>query len=392
MTSKEILELVKRKAVNIYSLEGLEEKLNSGKVLKIKYGADPSRPDLHLGHTVPMSILKAFQDGGHEIIFIIGDFTAMIGDPSGKSKTRPSLSYEETRKNAETYVKQVGKILDTKKIKVVFNSEWLSKLDFKDVLELTSKYTLARMLERDDFAKRYKENMPISMHEMLYPLMQGYDSVALHADMEIGGTDQTFNMLVGRELQRDYCQTPQEVATFPLLVGLDGKEKMSKSLDNYIGINESAEIMFEKCMKVPDDVLLEYFSLTTNYCVKEAENLIKNNVRRAHVEYAKLITTMYHDKEKAEKAFQRYKKIAEGAIPDNIEELCINKECVSLIECLVCSGLCSSTSDARRMIAQKAIKVNGVMNNDIKCEINLKTGNENTIQKGKNKFIKVIKK
>ena len=247
------LELIKRKAVQIFSEEELDEKIKSGKKLIIKLGADPSRPDLHLGHTVVLRVLKHFQDMGHDVVFVIGDFTAMIGDPSGKNKTRPALTFEETRKSGETYFRQVTKILDPAKTKITYNSEWLEKMNFRDIINLTSKYTVARILERDDFKNRYENKLPLSMHELMYPLMQGYDSVALKADIEIGGTDQTFNLLVGRELQKDYGQERQVVLTFPLLVGLDGKEKMSKSLDNYIGIDESPEIMYEKAMKIPDD-------------------------------------------------------------------------------------------------------------------------------------------
>ena len=259
MNKKEQIDLILRRTVEVHNKDTLIEKLNSGRKLVIKFGADPSRPDLHLGHTVALRALKIFQELGHEIVFVIGDFTAMIGDPSGKSKTRPALSFEETRRNGETYFKQVAKILDPKKIRIAYNSEWLSKMTFEDVINLTGKYTVARILERDDFNNRFKNNIPIGIHEFLYPLMQGYDSVALHADIEIGGTDQTFNLLVGRELQRDYGQEPQDVMCFPLLVGIDGKEKMSKSLGNYIGIDESAEVMYEKAMRIPDDVLMDYF-------------------------------------------------------------------------------------------------------------------------------------
>lgn len=269
MNKKEQIDLILRRTVEVHNKETLIAKLNSGKKLVVKFGADPSRPDLHLGHTVPLRALKILQELGHEIVFVIGDFTAMIGDPSGKSKTRPSLSFEETRKNGETYFKQVAKILDPSKIRIAYNSEWLGKMSFKDVINLTGKYTVARILERDEFNSRFKNNIPIGIHEFLYPLMQGYDSVALHADIEIGGTDQTFNLLVGRELQRDYGQEPQDVMCFPLLVGLDGKEKMSKSLGNYIGVDESPEIMYEKAMRIPDNVLMDYFKLTTDINLDE---------------------------------------------------------------------------------------------------------------------------
>ncbi len=389
ITADELLEKIKRVATHIYSIEDLEEKIKSGKKLRIKFGADPSRPDLHLGHTVPLRVLKAFQDAGHEVVFLIGDFTAMIGDPSGKSKTRPSLSFEETRKNSETYINQVVKILDIDKIKVVYNSEWLSKMSFEDVLKLGAKYTVARLLERDDFAKRLAEQKPIGVHEMFYPLMQGYDSVALNCDIEIGGTDQTFNVLVGRELQRDYNQTPQTVITFPLLVGLDGVEKMSKSLGNYIGISEDAETMFEKAMKIQDGVLETYFELTTDYDLDKAKDLIKNDIIEAHVEYAKTIVEMYHSKEDAVRAYERYKQVASGGVPTNVEETKIGKDKATLIECIMASGLCKSTSEARRLIQGNGVKVNGAICTNFNEELDLTK--ETIIQKGKNKFFKAVK-
>ena len=301
----EKIELILRKTVDIHNKETLLKKLNSGKKLIVKFGADPSRPDLHLGHTVPLRALKVLQELGHDIVFVIGDFTAMIGDPSGKSKTRPSLSFEETRRNGETYFKQVSKILDPNKIRIVYNSEWLGKMSFEDVIKLTGKYTVARILERDDFKNRFSNNIPIGIHEFLYPLMQGYDSVALHADIEIGGTDQTFNLLVGRELQRDYDQEPQDVMCFPLLVGLDGKEKMSKSLGNYIGVDESPEKMYEKAMRISDDVLLDYFKLTTDLDMKDVENWMNEDILLAHRKYAEEIIKMYHGEEFINQAEER---------------------------------------------------------------------------------------
>ena len=264
MDTQAFFEILKRDSVSIFSEDTLLSKLRSGKKLKIKLGADPSRPDLHLGHSVVLRKLRMFQDLGHEIIFVIGDFTGMIGDPSGRSKTRVPLTFEQTRVNGESYFAQVTKILDKEKTIITYNSEWLSEMNFASVLSLAGKYTLARIMERDDFAKRFSESQPIGLHELFYPLMQGYDSVALNADIEVGGTDQTFNLLVGRELQKDYGQEQQDVITFPLLIGLDGREKMSKSLDNYIGIDETPEIMFEKCMKIPDELMNDYFRLTTD--------------------------------------------------------------------------------------------------------------------------------
>lgn len=385
--NQRLLDIIKRNAVAIYSLESLTEKLESGKKLVVKLGADPSRPDLHLGHTVPLRILKAFQEAGHEIVFLIGDFTAIVGDPSGKSKTRPSLTFEETRANAQTYFEQVGKILDVSKTKVRYNSEWLEGMNFESILKLTSKYTIARLLERDDFSKRYAENKPIGMHELLYPLMQGYDSVALGSDIEIGGTDQTFNLLVGRELQKDYDQTPQEVITFPLLIGLDGVNKMSKSLDNYIAINDSAEVVFEKCMKVPDNLLKHYFTLTTNLDLDEINKLIEDDIINAHFVYAKNIVTQYHGKDSVIAAYDRYKEVAKGNIPDSIDEVKVENENPTIIDCLLAAGFANSSSEARRLIKQNGVKINGVVCTNWADIVAI----DSVISKGKNKFAKIVK-
>ena len=385
------LKLIKQKSVQIFSEEELEEKLKSGRKLTIKLGADPSRPDLHLGHTVVLRALKHFQDMGHEVVFVIGDFTGMIGDPSGKNKTRPPLTFEQTRQSGETYLKQVTKILDKNKTRIAYNSEWLSKMDFKDVISLTSKYTVARILERDDFKNRYENNLPLSMHELLYPLMQGYDSVALHADIEIGGTDQTFNLLVGRELQKDYGQERQVVITFPLLVGLDGKEKMSKSLDNYIGIDEAPEIMFEKSMKIPDECLLEYFRLTTDIPVSEAKKIIKEDVVEAHRVFAREIITMYHGKEFIKDAEERYNSVAKGEVPDDIDEINLSNENKEMPICdlLVKIKFATSKSEAKRMIQGKGVKLNNDVVSDINEIVEL-TNKENIIKFGKNKIIKIV--
>ena len=381
------IELIKRKAVQIFSEEELLKKLNSGKKLIIKLGADPSRPDLHLGHTVVLRALKTFQEMGHEVVFIIGDYTAMIGDPSGKSKTRPVLTYEQARKSGETYFKQVTKILDKDKTRITFNSEWLEGLKLKNLIDLTSKYTVARILERDDFKNRYENNLPLSMHELLYPLMQGYDSVAINADIEIGGTDQTFNLLVGRELQKDYGQEQQVVLTFPLLVGLDGKEKMSKSLDNYIGIDEAPEIMYEKAMKIPDDVLMEYYKLTTDLSLEYAQNLIKEDIVEAHRKYAEEIIKMYHGEEFIEKAKERYLAVSKGVIPENIAEIKIEEEQINIVDLLVKIGFAQSKSEAKRMVQGKGVKLNTETIEEISKIINVTEGP--TIQFGKNKFAKI---
>lgn len=394
MSKDEQIELIIRKAVQIFNEDSLRKKLKSNEKLIVKFGADPSRPDLHLGHTVPLRALKMLQDMGHEIIFVIGDFTAMIGDPSGKNKTRPQLTFEETRKSGETYFKQVTKILDKHKTKIVYNSEWLSKMNFKDVLELTGKYTVARILERDDFKNRFINNIPIGIHEFMYPLMQGYDSVAIKADIEIGGTDQTFNLLVGRELQKDYNQVPQDVIVFPLLVGLDGKEKMSKSLDNYIGIDEEPSIMFEKAMKIPDEYLETYFQLTTDIDTDTYKQWIKDDIVEAHKEFGKEIIRMYHGKEFIATAVERYNNIAKGLIPNDIDIVNLEKSSLdlSLIDLLVKIKLVSSKSEAKRIIEQNGIKINGKRENDITRVITLNDLENNSliVQKGKNVFLKIL--
>lgn len=383
------LEIIKRKAVEIFSVEDLEKKINSKKKLTIKLGADPSRPDLHIGHSVVLRVLKQFQDMGHEVVFVVGDFTGMIGDPSRKSKTRPSLTFEETRKSAETYLKQATKILDKNKTKIVFNSEWLSKMNFADIITLTSKYTVARIMERDDFKNRFENNLPLSMHELLYPLMQGYDSVALNADIEIGGTDQTFNLLVGRELQKDYWQEPQVVMTFPLLVGLDGKEKMSKSLDNYMGLSDTPFEKFEKSMKIPDDVLKQYFELATdlpNYIIDEIMN---KDIRIAHMEFAKELIKMYDDINDFEEAKNRYLKVAKGDVPDDIKQVNLQEEKMNICDLIIKIGFATSKGEAKRMVIGKGIKINSITETDIRKIVEIKNGK--VIQFGKNKFVKIVK-
>jgi len=382
----DLFNIIKRNAVDIFSEAGLLQRFASGKALRVKLGADPSRPDLHLGHSVPLRMLRKMQDAGHEIIFVIGDFTGMIGDPSERNKTRPPMTFEETRKNGQSYFEQVSKILDPEKTRITYNSEWLSKMDFADVLKLAGKYTLARILERDDFSQRYKSNQPIGLHELMYPLMQGYDSVALKADIEVGGTDQTFNLLVGRDLQKDYGQKPQEVITFPLLPGLDGVEKMSKSLDNYIGIDEPAEIIFEKCMKVPDELLSEYYRLTTDIPEDVFIKQIKDDIRQAHFIYAREIVKMYHGEDAVTVSENRYNKIASGITPENIEILNIPDNEISIIELIKKAGFASSNSDAKRLIDGKGIKLNG----ETVSDLSLSVKSNAILSRGKNKFIQVI--
>ena len=383
------LEIIKRKAVQIFNEEDLEKKLKSGKKLTIKLGADPSRPDLHIGHSVVLRVLKQFQDMGHEVVFVVGDFTAMIGDPSGKSKTRPSLTFEQTRKSAETYLEQATRILDKSKTKIAYNSEWLSKMNFEDVIKLASKYTVARIMERDDFKNRFEKGLPLSMHELLYPLMQGYDSVALDADIEIGGTDQTFNLLVGRDLQKDYGEESQAVMTFPLLVGLDGKDKMSKSLDNYIGISEAPFSKVEKSMKIPDDVLRQYFELATDLPIEEIDEIMAGDIREAHFRFAKELLKMYDDVNEFESLKERYLNIAKGGIPTDVEELAVSESEINICDLLVKAGFASSRGEAKRMVTGNGVKINSDPVKDITKMIEI--SGDVVLQFGKNKFKKIIR-
>lgn len=387
---EDVIESLKEKSVDIFGLEELTEGLKSGKPLTIKFGCDPSRPDLHLGHTVPLRQLKKLQDLGHRIVFIIGDFTAMIGDPSGKSKTRPALTFEQTRASGKTYFNQVTKILDPNKTEIVYNSEWLSKMGFEDVLKLAGKYTVARLLERDDFALRFKDGIPIGVHEFFYPLMQGYDSVAIKADVEIGGTDQTFNLLVGRELQKDYGQKSQSVITFPLLVGLDGVNKMSKSLDNYIGIDEPADVIFEKCMRVPDNLLNSYFKLTTDLKAINYTEAINKDIREAHFLYARTIVEMYHGKEAIKPAEDRYRSVAGGGVPANVKTYEVTEKELNAVSMLTMSGFASSNSEARKLVQNRGVKIDGEVVVDPLKMVDLTNGV--VISKGKNNFAKFVKK
>ncbi len=370
MTIDKELELIKRGAVDIIQLDELKKKLEESvktkKPLIIKAGFDPTAPDIHLGHTVLLRKMKHFQDLGHEVVFLIGDFTGMIGDPSGKSEMRPRLTKEEVLKNAETYKAQVSKILDLSKVKIVFNSEWLSKLDAFLLAELMSKYSVARMLERDDFSKRYKENKPISMLEFLYPLFQGYDSVMLKADVELGGTDQRFNLLVGRDLQGSYGQSAQVVLTMPLLVGLDGVNKMSKSLGNYIGINESPKDIFGKVMSITDELMYTYYELLTDENIALIKSDIKSgklHPKQAKVNLAKIIVAQYYSLVEAVKQEEEFERaFKDKGFPTDAETVAL--ECieggsnVSLLWILTNSGLATSNGDARRKISEGAVEIN----------------------------------
>ncbi len=368
----------------IFSEAELREKL-SGEPLRIKLGADPSRPDLHLGHSVVLRKLRLLQQAGHEVVFVIGDFTGMIGDPTGRNKARVPLSFEQTRANGRSYFEQVTRILDPGKTRIAYNSEWLADLRFDEVLKLAGHCTLARMLERDDFARRFARGQPIGLHELLYPLMQGYDSVALRADVEVGGTDQTFNLLVGRELQRDHGQPPQAVITFPLLLGLDGREKMSKSLNNYIGISEPAEVMFEKCMRVPDALLDDYFRLTSDVPEAEYGPLIGRDPYQAHLLYAREIVRMYHGEAAARAAQARYARIASGGPPGQMPELLLPEREIGLVELLRRAGMAQTNSEARRLIEGRGIRLDGEPVSDL----GLVVARDAVLSRGKNRFIRI---
>lgn len=391
MNSLEVFEIIKRDATAIISEDEFLKKLQSGKKLRIKLGADPSRPDLHLGHSVVLRKLRLLQQLGHEIIFVIGDFTGMIGDPTGKSKTRQPLTLEQTRENGQSYFEQVTKILDREKTSIAYNSEWLSKLNFADVLKLAGKSTVAQILERDDFAKRYSNNSPIGLHELFYPLMQGYDSVALNADVEVGGSDQTFNLIVGRNIQHDYGQTPQDIITFPILPGIDGVEKMSKSLNNYIGIDEPPALMYEKCMKIRDNVLEDYFRLTTDIQENIYKKTLKEDVRQAHFMYADEIVAVYCGKEEAAEAHKRYMEVASGRVPTNdIKTITIKESNITLIELIQKVGFAPSNAEARRLIQGKGIKINNKIIDS--ADLIIEGKSEIILGKGKNKFIRVCLK
>ena len=395
ISTKKAIELISRGTEEVLIEEELKKKLDSGKRLNIKAGFDPTAPDLHLGHTVLINKLHQFQTLGHQIIFLIGDFTGMIGDPSGKSATRPPLSTEEVKENAKTYQEQIFKILDQDLTKVVFNSSWMNKMNAADLIRLASHHTVARMLERDDFDKRHKSNQPISIHEFLYPLIQGYDSIALNADVELGGTDQKFNLLVGRQLQEVHGKSPQVVITMPILEGLDGNQKMSKSLGNYIGIDEPAKEMFGKIMSISDDLMWRYFELLSFKDLGEIEQYKEQvetgtNPRDIKFELAEEIITRFHNSKLAQDAKNDFvKRFSNNAIPDVIDEIEIkvNDKGVVFANLLKEIKLVSSTSDAHRMIKQAAVKIDGERVDDGK-QI-LQEGFSAVIQVGKRKFVRV---
>ena len=392
-----MLEEIKRGSDEILVEEELKQKLALERPLKIKAGFDPTAPDLHLGHTVLINKMRQFQELGHEIMFLIGDFTGMIGDPTGKNVTRKPLTKEEVAANAQTYKEQIFKILDPDKTRVCFNSEWMGKLSAADMIQLAAQYTVARMLERDDFSKRYAGNQSIAIHEFLYPLVQGYDSVAMQADVELGGTDQKFNLLMGRELQKHYGQKPQVIMTMPILEGLDGVKKMSKSLDNYIGINEPANDMFGKIMSLSDDLMWRYFDLLSFRPLPEVrafKQAIENegmNPRDIKFELAMEIVARFHDPQAAELAKQDFiQRFQKNQTPENIPEVNLSSSDQPWLigTVLKQAGLVSSTSDALRMIKQGAVKIDGERIEDGKLEIDVTK--PAIYQVGKRKFARIV--
>ena len=392
---KENLNLIKRGIDELISEDELITKLKSKKQLIVKAGFDPTAPDLHLGHTVLINKLRHLQQLGHQIVFLIGDFTGMIGDPSGKNKTRPALDETEIKENAKSYKNQVFKILDPKLTDVRFNSEWSKKLGAEGIIKLASQYNLARMLERDDFNKRYKSNQTIALHEFLYPLIQANDSIALEADIELGGTDQKFNLLVGRELQRAYGQDPQVVITVPILEGLDGKNKMSKSLNNYVGIDESPSEMFGKIMSISDELMWRWFELLSFKSIDEIKDLKADQVngknpRDIKIELAKELIARFHDDQSANLAEENFiNQFQKKNIPDDIEEvsITISESSISLTNLLKESGMTSSASEAMRMIKQGAVRINEEKITDTKHIID--SGSSAIYQVGKRKFKKI---
>jgi tyrosyl-tRNA synthetase len=387
------LEVIERGVVHLQPLEDLKKKLESGRQLTIKLGCDPSRPDLHLGHAVVLRKMRQFQDLGHKVILIIGDFTGMIGDPSGKSKTRPPLSLAQTRENGKSYREQATLILDSDpaKLEIVYNSAWLEPMNFEEVIRLASKVTVAQIMTREDFSNRFAAGTPISLHELLYPLVQAQDSVAIKADVELGGTDQLFNLMVGRDIQRESNLEPQVVLTMPLLVGLDGVEKMSKSLDNYIGISEPSDVMFSKLMKVPDTALCDYLTLCTNL---EVEATLALGMVAAHRALARAVVAEYHGENAVAAAEERYDNVAKGGVPEQMKEVLVSSEHfadgkVGIIKLAQLAGFAASGGEAKRMIQNKGYKIAGETVTDERLQLEL--SEPVVLQKGKNDFVRLTR-
>lgn len=398
MNIDEKIKIILKGVDTIIDEKELKEKLikaeKENRQLVVKLGLDPSAPDIHLGHTVVLRKMKQIQDLGHKVVIIIGDFTGKIGDPTGKSKIRVALTTEQVLENAKTYQKQIFKVLDPEKTEVRFNSEWLSKLNFEDVVKLASTITVARMLEREDFKNRYQNNIPVSVHEFFYPLMQGYDSVTIKADIELGGTDQRFNLLMGRSLQKEFNQESQVVIMMPIIEGLDGVNKMSKSLGNYIGVDEEAGVMYQKAMEIPDELIIKYYNLVTDVhpdVVSKIETELKEDLRNPRdikMELAKEIVTLYHGEEKANLAEERFKSVFQkGQIPSDILTVEASKEDFDLAKIIVDNKLVPSKSELRRLVKQGGVKLNQEKIEDL-SQINIT--DEIVVQIGKKKFIKII--
>lgn len=389
------LALLKRGSDEILVESELRKRLENGRPLRVKAGFDPTAPDLHLGHTVLLNKMRQFQELGHHVLFLIGDFTGMIGDPTGKNATRPPLTEQEVKANAETYKTQVFKVLDPERTEVCFNSTWMSTIGAAGLVKIAAQHTVARMLERDDFRKRYEQEKPIAIHEFLYPLIQGYDSVAMRADVELGGTDQKFNLLVGRQLQQVYEQTPQIVLTMPLLEGLDGVQKMSKSLGNYIAIEDPPKEMFGKLMKISDELMWRYFDLLSAKSNQEIESLkarvsAGTNPRDIKFELGREIVARFYDAASAEAANQAFiEQFAQGAVPNDIPqvELAAADDAIDLVQALKQAGLVGSTSDARRMIKQGAVRINDERVSDIATELSANASY--TIRVGKRRYAEI---
>jgi len=395
MTMLENMEIIKRGTVEILVEEELEARLAKSASLRIKAGFDPTAPDLHLGHTVLLNKMRQFQDLGHEIIFLIGDFTGMIGDPTGKSVTRPPLTRDEIIENAETYEQQIYKVLDPEKTLVMFNSSWMGQMNAADLIQLAARHTVARMLERDDFDKRYKAGQPIAIHEFLYPLVQGYDSVAMKADVELGGTDQKFNLLVGRQMQEAYGQKPQVVLTMPLLEGLDGVQKMSKSLGNYIGVAEPSDEMFGKLMSISDELMWRYFNLLSFRPLSEIRSWRQDaengaNPRDYKVKLAVEIVERFHSRPEAERARENFEsRFRHGAMPEDMPSVQLDADSggLPIANLLKLAGLTSSTSEANRMLAQGAVRIDGERTSE--RELRIKPGSTHVFQVGKRRFARI---
>ncbi|MEX0821580.1 MAG: tyrosine--tRNA ligase [Rhodothermales bacterium] len=398
---EEQLAQIERGASEIIPKDQLVEKLKraekTGKPLVVKLGCDPSRPDLHLGHAVVLRKLRQFQDLGHRAVLIVGDFTGMIGDPSGRSKTRPALTVEETRRNGESYFEQASKILDPDRTRIVYNSEWLEEMSFSDVIELAGKYTVARMLERDDFEKRYEAGEPIGIHEFLYPLAQAQDSVAIESDVELGGTDQKFNLLVGRDIQQSAGQESQVCVMLPILPGTDGVEKMSKSLDNYIGISEAPEEMYGKTLSIPDELMYTYFELATDVPTEDLPKIrefIQEDPRNAKHRLAATIVRMYHGDDAASAARAHFEKtIVQGEVPDDVESFQPEPDegaKIGILNLMSQAGLTSSNGQARRLIKQNAVSIDGEKIGDVYLQIDLANETPFVLKVGKRRYARIV--